>query len=180
MSSLYNINRININNYRSARISPIASGAKNIKHNSAAINSQGSTENSTGAAGAIAEQTKESLIAQLDILNLTINTLDLSLLALVMNIRYAKWQRVKLLDAINKTNLAKEWPDLSNTLKITNKIFIYTSGVFLTIDNNAFIKISSVKGKDRNIKGIRRAARIVISSLLSFISTVMTTGNIEP
>lgn len=118
-------------------------------------------------------------MAQLDIMNLTINTLDLSLLALFMNIRYAKWQRVKLLDAINKTNLAKEWPDLSNTLKITNKIFIYTSGVFLTIDNNAFIKISSVKGKGRNIKGISRAARIVISSLLSFISAVMTTGNIE-
>lgn len=180
MNGSYNINRININNYTSARISPVASGAKNIKNSSGTINNQESTKNTSESSENATEPTKEALMAQLDILNLTIDTLNVSLVGLLMNIRYAKWQRVKLLDAINKTDFAKEWPDLSNTLKTTNKMFIYTSGIFLTIDNNAFIKISSVKGKDRNIKAIKKAERIVISSLLSFISSVMTTGNLEP
>ena len=119
------------------------------------------------------------LMKQLGILNLSVNTLYVILLAVILNINFVKGERAKLLDQINKTNLSKGLPDLSDTPRITNIMFLYATGVFLDINYNAFKEVSSVKGKNRNPKAIRRAWKSLLSNILTFIATAISRDNLE-
>lgn len=121
----------------------------------------------------------DELLKQLDILNLSYNTLHVILLAVTLNINYVKWERARLLDEINKTDLSKRLPDLSDTPRITNMMFLYTSGVFLDINYNEYKKVSNVKGKNRSLRAIKRAWKSFLSSLLVFIATTISRDNLE-
>lgn len=119
------------------------------------------------------------LMKQLGVLNLSLNTLYVILLAVILNINFVKYERAKLLDQINKTNLSKNLPDLSDTPRVTNIMFLYSTGVFLDINYNAFKEVSSVKGKNRNPKAIRRAWKSLLSTILTFIATAISRDNLE-
>lgn len=119
------------------------------------------------------------LMKQLDILNLSLSTLYVILLAVILNIDFVKYERIKLLDQINKTNLSKGLPDLSDIPRITNIMFLYSTGVFLDINYNAFKDVSSVRGKNRNPKAIRRAWKSLLSTILTFIATAISRDNLE-
>lgn len=121
----------------------------------------------------------EELMKQLAVLNLTIDTLQIILLAIFLNINFVKGEKAKLLDQINNTNFSKSLPDLTDTPRITNLMFIYAGGVFLEINYNSYKEAVAAKGKNRNIKTIRMAWKRVLSSILGFIAAIIGRDNIE-
>lgn len=123
---------------------------------------------------------REKLNKELEVLNLTIDTLSISISASIMNLRYLKWQRAKLLDQINNTDYAKDLQDLTDTLKFTSKVSIYVSAVFFDINNKAYREISSVKGADRNFKAIKIAWKAAIAALLNLIASIISEDNLGP
>lgn len=125
------------------------------------------------------DSNNSELIKQLGILNVSIDTLHVILIAVILNINFVKGEKAKLLDAINETNFAENSPDLSDTPRITNIMFLYATGVFLDINYNTFREVSSVKGKNRNPKAIRRAWKSFISSVLNLISVAISRDNLE-
>lgn len=121
----------------------------------------------------------DELMKELAVLNLTIDTLQIILLAVFLNINFVKVEKVKLLDQINNTNFSKNLPDLTDIPRITNLMFIYSGGVFLEINYNSYKEALSAKGKNRNIKAIRIAWKRVLSSILAFIAAIIGRDNIE-
>mgnify|MGYP004485624645 FL=1 len=111
------------------------------------------------------------LIRQLTVLNLSINTIYIIVLAILMNINYLYDSKGRLLDEINGTNYMKDAPDVSEAPKIANKLFLYATGVFLKINFDQLQVVSSVTGEERDEKAISNANDRVLSSLLIFIAT---------
>lgn len=121
----------------------------------------------------------DELMKQLAVLNLSIETLEVIILAVFLNINFLKWQKEKLLDDINGTDFSKESPNLSGTPKLTNLMFIYTSSVFLGINYNAYKDIALVTGKKRNQVAIKKAWRSFLSSILNLISLIIGVDNLD-
>lgn len=111
------------------------------------------------------------LIRQLGVLNLSINTVYIIVLAIFMNINYLYDSRGRLLDEINDTNYMENAPDVSDAPRIANKLFLYATGVFLEINFEQLQVVSSVTGEDRDEKAIMNANNNLLSSLLIFIAT---------
>lgn len=122
----------------------------------------------------------EEFMKQLKILNLSIDTLYVVLLGISLNINYLKGEKIKILDAINKSNLSEGLPDLTKTNRITSIMFLYSSGIFLDINYKAFKEASSVKGNKRNVKLVRRTWKSYLASLLTFIASAISRDNLEP
>lgn len=127
-----------------------------------------------------ADISNEELIKQLKVLNLSIDTLYVVLLGISLNINYLKGEKVKLLDAINKSNLSEGLPDLSKTNRITSIMFLYSSGIFLDINYKAFKEASSLKGNKRDAKLVRRTWKSYLAALLTFIASGISRDNLEP
>ena len=91
------------------------------------------------------------LYRQLYILNLSLETIYIIIIAIFLNIEFIKWSRIKILDSI--------------------------TGVFLLINYSEFQNISSLEGstKKERCKGFKA----FLSSLLIFIATGLTKDNLE-
>ena len=117
------------------------------------------------------------LYRQLYILNLSLETIYIVIIAIFLNIEFIKWSRIKILDSINNTKNLEKVGDLSDYPKISNLIYIYATGVFLLINYSEFQNISSLEGstKKERCKGFKA----FLSSLLIFIATGLTKDNLE-
>lgn len=117
------------------------------------------------------------LYRQLYILNLSLETIYIVIIAIFLNIEFIKWSRIKILDSINNTKNLEKVGDLSDYPKISNLIYIYVTGVFLLINYSEFQNISSLEEstKKERCKGFKA----FLSSLLIFIATGLTKDNLE-
>ncbi|MBW6409225.1 hypothetical protein [Clostridium weizhouense] len=126
---------------------------------------QGQTDNTSS------EIDINELMRQIGIINLSINTLYVIIISLLKNLDFNFWQRAKLIDQIQGTNYAENLVDKSDNPKVANTLGIYAAGVFLSINWVEYQRISSISKDEKEIK---RAYHAFISSLLLFISNVIS------
>lgn len=157
MVSRYNSRRYKENNINKKNISEEQLSSENLE------DEEGSTSSNSDI--------DSELIRQLGVLNLSINTVYIIVLAIFMNINYLYDSRGRLLDEINDTNYMENAPDVSDAPRIANKLFLYATGVFLEINFEQLQVVSSVTGEDRDEKAIMNANNNLLSSLLIFIAT---------
>lgn len=157
MVSRYNSRRYKENNINKKNISEEQLSSENLE------DEEGSTSSNS--------EIDSELIRQLGVLNLSINTIYIIVLAIFMNINYLYISRGRLLDEINGTNYMENAPDVSDAPRIANKLFLYATGVFLEINFEQLQVVSSVTGEDRDEQAIMNASNNLLSSLLIFIAT---------
>ena len=157
MVSRYNSRRYKENNMNKKNISEEQLSSENLE------DEEGSTSSNSDI--------DSELIRQLGVLNLSINTVYIIVLAIFMNINYLYDSRGRLLDEINDTNYMENAPDVSDAPRIANKLFLYATGVFLEINFEQLQVVSSVTGEDRDEQAIMNANNNLLSSLLIFIAT---------
>lgn len=157
MVSRYNSRRYKENNRNKKSISEEKLSSENLE------DKEGSTSSNSDI--------DSELIRQLGVLNLSINTVYIIVLAIFMNINYLYDSRGRLLDEINGTNYMENAPDVSDAPRIANKLFLYATGVFLEINFEQLQVVSSVTGEDRDEQAIMNANNNLLSSLLIFIAT---------
>ena len=157
MVSRYNSRRYKENNINKKNISEEQLSSENLE------DEEGSTSSNS--------EIDSELIRQLGVLNLSINTIYIIVLAIFMNINYLYISRGRLLDEINGTNYMENAPDVSDAPRIANKLFLYATGVFLEINFEQLQVASSVTGEGRDEQAIMNASNNLLSSLLIFIAT---------
>ena len=121
----------------------------------------------------------EALIAQVNQLNLSFDTLLVILTAILLNIYYVYYTRTQVLDTINNTKCAELLIDGTKIPRISNAMFLYATAIFLEINYSNYEKLDSVQGEQRDIKAINTAYRAFFSTLLVLIATVMSRSNLE-
>lgn len=156
-----------VSRYNSRRYKENNINKKSISKEKLSSENQEDEEGSTSSNSDIDSE----LIRQLGVLNLSINTVYIIVLAIFMNINYLYISRGRLLDEINGTNYMENAPDVSDAPRIANKLFLYATGVFLEINFEQLQVASSMTGEDRDEKAIMNASNNLLSSLLIFIAT---------
>ena len=156
-----------VSRYNSRRYKENNINKKSISKEKLSSENQEDEEGSTSSNSDIDSE----LIRQLGVLNLSINTVYIIVLAIFMNINYLYISIGRLLDEINGTNYMENAPDVSDAPRIANKLFLYATGVFLEINFEQLQVASSMTGEDRDEKAIMNASNNLLSSLLIFIAT---------
>ena len=119
---------------------------------------------------------QEELFKQLNILNISYDSLLLILVAIILNIEFVSGERAKLLDQLNNTNISDSLPDLSRIPIISNEIFLLVTSIFLFINYDAYeTSIEDEVSQRDQIK----AFRAFISSFLVLVATSISRGNLE-
>ena len=119
---------------------------------------------------------EEELFKQLNILNISYDSLLLILIAVILNIEFVSGERAKLLDQLNNTNISDSLPDLSRIPIISNEIFLLVTSIFLFINYDAYeTSIEDEVSQRDQIK----AFRAFISSFLILVATSISRGNLE-
>ena len=121
----------------------------------------------------------EALIAQVNQLNLSFDTLLVILTAILLNIYYVYYTRTQVLDTINNTKCAELLIDGTKIPRISNAMFLYATAIFLEINYSNYEKLDSVQGEQRDTKAINTAYRAFFSTLLVLIATAMSRSNLE-
>lgn len=79
------------------------------------------------------------LLRQLEIFNISIDTVFVILLGGILNIYNIYIKKLKVLDQINNTNIADNVVEIKDLYKIIFAIFLYASATFLEINYNEYI-----------------------------------------
>lgn len=119
---------------------------------------------------------EEELFKQLNILNISYDSLLLILVAIILNIEFVSGERAKLLDQLNNTNISDSLPDLSRIPIISNEIFLLVTSIFLFINYDAYETAIEDEISQRDQI---RAFRAFISSFLVLVATSISRGNLE-
>lgn len=138
-----------------------------------------SSNSSTSDNSTESEIDYEALIAQVNQLNLSFDTLLVILTAILLNIYYVYYSRTQVLDTLNNTKCAELLIDGTKIPRITNSMFLYSTSVFLEINYSNYEKLNSVQGEQRDINAINTAYRAFFSTLLVLIATAISRSNLE-
>lgn len=133
--------------------------------------------NNTLDVNELSNEEKESLIKQINILNISENTIYIFIIAILMNLNYVIWNRSTLLDQLNNTTSSAEDIDLTKIPRITNIMFLYGGAIFLLINFSGFQDVSSLP--ESTYRERCKAWKAFISSLLVFLAAGITSGNLE-
>ena len=79
------------------------------------------------------ESIQYDLLNQLNILNISYIGVILVFIGVFINIRFLLWSRIKIMDSINNTNYAEQIGDLTEFPKISNRLYLVATIMFVMI-----------------------------------------------
>lgn len=126
---------------------------------------QSNSENTT--------QDNSILFKKLGILNLTQALVILILIATILSLEFVQWNILNVLDDINNTSFADQAADLTEYPKISNRIFIITTIVFIFINKDAYMTEVSLTGEERDENAIIDAWRNLLAVILVLFATYL-------
>ena len=122
---------------------------------------------------------REELLKELDILNLSSNTIVIVILATLLNYYYVHSLKAKVLDELFNTNFEEDFVDTTNFPKIVNTLFLYTTGVFLTLNYTLLQESKCEHINDLNNKEVMASWKSFLASLFTFLAVIISRDNLE-
>ncbi|TGY41881.1 hypothetical protein E5347_11230 [Clostridium sartagoforme] len=140
-------------------------------------------DTSTGEAREAGEesttQSREELLKELGIINLSLETVQIIVFATLLNLYYVYSLRAQTIDALCDTDLSDNFIDTTNFPRITNDIFLYTTGVFLILNYTLFQESACEHKDDLDNKEVGAARRSFLASLFTFLAVTLSRNNLE-
>ena len=148
----------------------------NINYN-ANDNSEKNTDNKANEVNEDGEDTikvdRQALIKQLNILGISTQSLYIILFAVLLNIRYVEWSKVKILDSLNETNYTETIEDLTYAPKLTNRLFLFTTVIFLFINYDAYMTAVYASSEQRDEQVINDTGSNLLAIILILFGTII-------
>ena len=145
----------------------------NINYN-ANDNSEKNTDNKANEVNEDAIKVdRQALIKQLNILGISTQSLYIILFAGLLNIRYVEWSKVKILDSLNETNYTETIEDLTYAPKLTNRLFLFTTVIFLFINYDAYMTAVYASSEQRDEQVINDTGSNLLAIILILFGTII-------
>ena len=145
----------------------------NINYN-ANDNSEKNTDNKANEVNEDAIKVdRQALIKQLNILGISTQSLYIILFAGLLNIRYVEWSKVKILDSLNETNYTETIEDLTDAPKLTNRLFLFTTVIFLFINYDAYMTAVYARSEQRDEQIINDTGSNLLAIILILFGTII-------
>ncbi|MBE6072919.1 MAG: hypothetical protein E7208_13465 [Clostridium butyricum] len=122
------------------------------------------------------EVDKQELIRQLNILDISSKGLYIIFFAVILNIRYIGWNKLKVLDALNETNYSETVEDLTYIPKVVNRLYLFTTILFLFIIYSSYLTAVSASEEERDEQVIRDTGSNLLAIVLILFGTVINYG----
>lgn len=116
---------------------------------------------------------QEKLQNQLGTLNLALIALFAAMYSIILNINFVWAQRITVLDKINNTNYSDALPDLSDTPKKTNTLFLFAVCIYTVILWQAYIESANDNSENRDEELISDNYNKVVAILLFLLGTTI-------
>lgn len=123
--------------------------------------------------------TREELLKELDILNLSSNTVSIVIIATFLNFYYIQSLKAQTLDELYGTNFSEDFVDTEDFPKIINTIFLYTTGVFLILNYTLLQEIKCNHIDDLDNKEVLVAYRSFLASIFTMLAVTTSRNNLE-
>lgn len=120
---------------------------------------------------------KQAVLNELYTLNLSGATLIILIIAVLLNMYYIYYSKVGTLDILNNTSYQDNLIDGSKIPRLSNKLFIIITSIFLALNLGTYIQ--NVNAEESNEQAINRSSYSVTSSILVLIATLITSQNLE-
>ena len=153
--------------------------AEDIKNDTEAEVKNNNEEESNDSQNNANVPNRDELISQLGTLNLSIDTLYIIILATLLNLYYLYSLRAGVSDQLFDTNESENFIDTKNFPRITNAMFLYSTGVFLNINYRGLEEARRASRETNDKRAVIRAWKSFLASLLIFIATAISRDNLE-
>lgn len=153
--------------------------AEDIKNDTEAEVKNNNEEESNDSQNNANVPNRDELLSQLGTLNLSIDTVYIIVLATLLNLYYLYSLRAGVSDQLFDTNESENFIDTKNFPRITNAMFLYSTGVFLNINYKGLEDARRASRETNDKRAVIRAWKSFLSSLLIFIATAISRDNLE-
>lgn len=113
------------------------------------------------------------LLKSLKVSNISYAGLIIVLIAVIINIKYIEWNRVRILDSINNTNFAEKIEDLNEAPKLTNRLYLISTIMFMFIIYDEYITQISLDESQKDDEAICAAWKKYVAIILFLIGTLI-------
>lgn len=148
----------------------------NIKCNNK-DNAEKNTDNKASEANEDGEDTikvdRQELIKQLNILGISTKSLYIILIAVLLNIRYVEWNKIKIFDSLNETNYSENIEDLTYVPKLVNRLFLFTTVIFLFINYDSYMTAINARAEQRDEQIISDTGSNLFAIMLVLFGTII-------
>lgn len=143
-------------------------------------NMEGKPETEEREEDASAESSnREDLLEELGILNLSIELVTIVVIATALNLYYVHSLKAQTLDELYDTNLKDSFIDTSNFPRITNTLFLFTTGIFLILNYSLFEESKRENLDNSNDKEVISSYKSFIATLFTFIAVMISRDNLD-
>lgn len=113
------------------------------------------------------------LFKELNILNISFGGVLLVLSGVIINVKYLWWSRIGVIDKINNTNNAQQIGDLSESPRISNRLYLISTIIFVGIIYYQYRTQLLAEQTQRDEEAISDAYNRYVSIILILIGTVI-------
>ena len=123
--------------------------------------------------------TREELFEELGIINLSIDLVTIIVIATILNLYYVHSLKAQILDELFNTNFSDDFIDTTNFPRLTNTMFLFTTGMFLIL-NYTILQENKCKHKnDFNNKEVVSSYKSFLATLFTFLAVITSRDNLE-
>ena len=123
--------------------------------------------------------TKEELFEDLGIINLSIDLVTIVVIATILNLYYVYSLKAQTLDELFDTNCKENFIDTTNFPRITNDMFLFTTGMFLILNYTLLQKNKCEHSNDCNNENIVSSYKSFLASLFTFLAVTISRSNLD-
>jgi hypothetical protein len=122
---------------------------------------------------------REELLEELGIVNLSIDLITIVVIATILNLYYVYSLKAQSLDELFNTNFKENFIDTTNFPRLTNTMFLFTTGMFLIL-NYTLLRESKIEHiNDCNNKEVISSYKSFLASLFTFLAVIISRDNLE-
>ncbi|MDV4150522.1 hypothetical protein R0131_06710 [Clostridium sp. AL.422] len=123
--------------------------------------------------------TREELFEDLGIINLSIDLVTIAVIATILNLYHVYSLKAQTLDDLFDTNCKENFIDTTNFPKLTNTLFLFTTGTFLVLNYTLLQKNNNEHRNDPNNKEVVSSYKSFLASLFTFLAVIISRDNLE-
>ncbi|WP_294153268.1 hypothetical protein [uncultured Clostridium sp.] len=112
-------------------------------------------------------------LKEFNTLNISLVGLILVFLGVIINIRYILWSRIGILDTINNTNYAEQIGDLTQNPRISNRLYLIATIMFVFIIYDQYRTQISMEPSQIDQEDVNDAWRRYVAIILFLVGTLI-------
>ena len=154
-------------------------GGERVRRRTDSTTAQKESEEGIDEGETTETSTREELFEDLGIINLSIDLVTIVVIATILNLYYVYSLKAQTLDELFDTSCKESFIDTTNFPRITNDMFLFTTGTFLLLNYTLLQKNKCEHRNDCNNKDVVSSYKSFLASLFTFLAVTISRDNLD-